>query len=174
MQLLRHLVAKDLRRAWRNPWPWLLNLAIPLVLTALLGLAFGGGDGSSAGSIGRIHVAVVDESTRLQHALAVECDPHPCPGCGWYQQDMVQHLREASFASGAIWGAVLINGPVVCLALAGLCAELPGWWGVVLPLILVVAAGVLLAYSSYRVYRGFFARINCSHAYDEVAVRRTR
>ncbi|MBU6399431.1 MAG: ABC transporter permease [Verrucomicrobia bacterium] len=53
------MLAKDLRRAWRNPWPWLLNLALPLCVTALVGLAFrGGGEGSG---LGRIRFALVDE-----------------------------------------------------------------------------------------------------------------
>jgi len=53
------LLAKDLRRAWRNPLPWLLNLALPLCVTALIGLAFGGK--SDSGALGRIRFAIVDE-----------------------------------------------------------------------------------------------------------------
>ncbi len=40
--MLRILLAKDLRRAWRNPLPWLINLIVPLAMTALIGLVFGG------------------------------------------------------------------------------------------------------------------------------------
>lgn len=57
--MLRVLLAKDLRRARRNPLPWLINLVIPLCITALIGLAFGGRSGS--GALGRIRFAVVDE-----------------------------------------------------------------------------------------------------------------
>ncbi|MGO9586254.1 MAG: ABC transporter permease [Limisphaerales bacterium] len=57
--MLRVLLAKDLRRAWRNPLPWLINLIVPLVMTALIGLAFGGK--SDSGALGRIRFAVVDE-----------------------------------------------------------------------------------------------------------------
>jgi hypothetical protein len=57
--MLRVLLAKDLRRAWRNPLPWLINLAVPLCITALIGLAFGGK--SNSGALGRIRFAVVDE-----------------------------------------------------------------------------------------------------------------
>ena len=57
--MLRALLAKDLRRAWRNPLPWLINLALPLCITALVGLAFGGN--SDNGALGRIKFAVVDE-----------------------------------------------------------------------------------------------------------------
>ena len=57
--MLRVLLAKDLRRAWRNPLPWLINLIIPLAMTAMLGLVFGGG--SEGGALGRIRFAVVDE-----------------------------------------------------------------------------------------------------------------
>lgn len=57
--LLRILLAKDLRRAWRNPLPWLINLLIPLCITAVIGLAFGGK--SDSGALGRIRFALVDE-----------------------------------------------------------------------------------------------------------------
>jgi ABC-type multidrug transport system permease subunit len=58
--VLRALLAKDLRRAWRNPLPWLLNLALPVVITAVIGMVFGGGSGSD-NALGRIKFAVVDE-----------------------------------------------------------------------------------------------------------------
>lgn len=57
--MLRVLLAKDLRRAWRNPLPWLINLLVPLAMTALIGLAFGGK--SDSGALGRIRFGVVDE-----------------------------------------------------------------------------------------------------------------
>jgi hypothetical protein len=60
MNLLRTLLAKDLRRVWRNPLPWLIHLAVPLVITALIGLAFGRASGEGSG-LGRIRFAVVDE-----------------------------------------------------------------------------------------------------------------
>ena len=52
------LLAKDLRRAWRNPIPWLINLALPLCITGLIGLVFGGKPDTG---LGRIRFAVVDE-----------------------------------------------------------------------------------------------------------------
>jgi ABC-2 type transport system permease protein len=70
--MLRLLVAKDLRRFWRNPLPWAINLIIPLAITALIGLAFGGR--SDRGALGRIRFAVVDEDgsllTRFLHGAA--------------------------------------------------------------------------------------------------------
>ena len=57
--MLRVLLAKDLRRALRNPLPWLINLIVPLAMTALVGLVFGGH--SDSGALGRIRFAVVDE-----------------------------------------------------------------------------------------------------------------
>ena len=57
--MLLVLLAKDLRRAWRNPLPWLINLALPLCITALIGLAFGGKSDNNA--LGKIHFAIVDE-----------------------------------------------------------------------------------------------------------------
>ncbi len=61
--MLRVLLAKDLRRAWRNPLPWLINLIVPLAMTALIGLVFGGH--SDNGALGRIRFAVVDEDQTL-------------------------------------------------------------------------------------------------------------
>ncbi len=61
--MLRILLAKDLRRAWRNPLPWLINLIVPLAMTALIGLVFGGH--SDNGALGRIRFAVVDEDKSL-------------------------------------------------------------------------------------------------------------
>jgi len=57
--MLLVLLAKDLRRAWHNPLPWLINLIVPLAMTALLGVVFGAGSDNS--KLGRIRFAVVDE-----------------------------------------------------------------------------------------------------------------
>ena len=57
--MLRVLLAKDLRRAWRNPLPWLINLIVPLTMTALIGLVFGS---NSGGGLGTIRFAVVNEN----------------------------------------------------------------------------------------------------------------
>jgi ABC-type multidrug transport system permease subunit len=61
--MLLVLLAKDLRRAWRNPLPLVINLLIPLCLTALVGLAFGGK--SDSGALGRIRFALVDEDKTI-------------------------------------------------------------------------------------------------------------
>lgn len=58
MTLLRNLLAKDLRRARRNPAPWLISLLIPFIITAIIGLAFGPRTG---GGLSRINLAIVDE-----------------------------------------------------------------------------------------------------------------
>jgi len=57
--MLWTLLAKDLVRFRRNPLPWLIFLAVPLVITALIGLAFGSRSGDSG--MARIRFAVVDE-----------------------------------------------------------------------------------------------------------------
>ena len=59
MSALPLLVLKDLRRIRRNPWPWLIHVLLPLVLTGLIGLTFG--RSSSGGPPGRISFAIVDE-----------------------------------------------------------------------------------------------------------------
>ena len=52
----------------RNPWPTILNLGLPLAITALVGFAFGGG-GKEGPSIARIRVAVVDEDKSVVGAI---------------------------------------------------------------------------------------------------------
>ena len=59
MTPLRTLLAKDLRRAWRNPVPWLVSIAVPLLITALIGVAFSPRTGGSG--FGKIAFALVDE-----------------------------------------------------------------------------------------------------------------
>ncbi len=59
--MLHVLVAKDLRRAWRNPVPYLIHLCLPLVITAMLGLIFGGAGRQQGGGLGKIRVVIVDE-----------------------------------------------------------------------------------------------------------------
>ncbi len=61
--MIRVLLTKDLRRARRNPTPWLVHLAMPLLITALIGLSFGRGSGG--GGMGRIKLALVDEDDSM-------------------------------------------------------------------------------------------------------------
>lgn len=53
------LLIKDAKRMRQNPWPILIFLAIPLCLTALIGVAFG--PNSESSGLGQIKLAVVDE-----------------------------------------------------------------------------------------------------------------
>jgi ABC-type polysaccharide/polyol phosphate export permease len=57
--MVGQLLSKDLRRAWRNPLPYLIQLAIPLCITGVIGLAFGPKEGGQP--VAAIKVAVVDE-----------------------------------------------------------------------------------------------------------------
>jgi ABC-type multidrug transport system permease subunit len=57
--MLAVLLAKDLRRAWRNPIAFAIHLAVPILITALIGLAFGGSNENTR--LGRIKLAIVDE-----------------------------------------------------------------------------------------------------------------
>jgi len=69
MRTLALLLRKDLLRAWRNPIGWLIFLAIPLLITCIIGLIFG--PKSKEPGLGRIRFAIVDEDnsalTRLLH-----------------------------------------------------------------------------------------------------------
>jgi ABC-2 type transport system permease protein len=66
--MLWRLLVKDLRRARRNPWPYLIHLSLPLVITALIGIAFGGGSSKDKG-LGKIKVAMVDEDDSVLSGL---------------------------------------------------------------------------------------------------------
>lgn len=63
MRMLHVLLSKDLRRAWRNPLPFLIHLLVPLCITALVGMVFGGR--SESGGLGRIAFAIVDEDDSM-------------------------------------------------------------------------------------------------------------
>ena len=69
VSLLGLLLVKDLRRARRNPVPFLVHLAVPLLITALIGLAFGGSGGGAGKGLGRIQLAIVDEDDSLLSRL---------------------------------------------------------------------------------------------------------
>lgn len=56
--MLRHLLIKDLRRARGNPWPYIIFLSIPLLITGLIGFVFGGA--SQGEGLGKIKLAIVD------------------------------------------------------------------------------------------------------------------
>lgn len=57
--MFRALIAKDLRRARRNPLPWLINLLVPLCIVGLIGAIFGSNNRNQ--ELGRVRFAVVDE-----------------------------------------------------------------------------------------------------------------
>ncbi len=57
--MIATLLKKDLQRMRRNPWPVLINLALPITITAIIGLAFG--KSNSNQGIGKISIAIVDE-----------------------------------------------------------------------------------------------------------------
>lgn len=59
MKRIWRLIAKDLIRDLRRPWGTLLLLSIPLLLTLLMGMVFGGG--GDAGENITLHVAVLDQ-----------------------------------------------------------------------------------------------------------------
>jgi hypothetical protein len=53
---------------------------------------------------------------KLQRMLEEDCDPVPCPTCGWYQAAMVLHIRRQRYHR------LLRAGPVLLLTALGLGA----------------------------------------------------
>ncbi len=63
MNTVLRLVFNDLKRDWKNPWSMLLLAALPLVLSLLIALVFGGKGGS--GPMPTLQIAVLDEDKDL-------------------------------------------------------------------------------------------------------------
>lgn len=61
--MLGALIHKDFLRIRRNPWPYLINLALPIIITTVIGLTFGKSD--SGKGIGKIQIAIVDEDQNV-------------------------------------------------------------------------------------------------------------
>jgi hypothetical protein len=58
----------------------------------------------------------------LRRLLVTECDPVPCPECGWYQSSMFATIRR-SYRRWMLWaGAVLLAVAAPCLATTISCA----------------------------------------------------
>ena len=76
MKTILRLLLNDLKRDWKRPWSMLLLAAMPLVLSSLIALVFGGHSG--AGPMPTIQVAVLDEDqdllTRLLRSLPAQGD----------------------------------------------------------------------------------------------------
>ena len=64
MKLFITLLWKDLRRVLRNPVPILILLGIPVAITSMIGLVFGG-SGSGQDAIAPIRLGIVDEDDSL-------------------------------------------------------------------------------------------------------------
>ena len=65
MKLFFTLILKDCLRIRRNPVPLIIFIAIPLLITALIGLTFGGMDTQTGKGISAINAAVVDEDDSI-------------------------------------------------------------------------------------------------------------
>jgi ABC-type multidrug transport system permease subunit len=61
--MLRALLLKDLLRARRNPLLYVIFISMPLLITALIGITFGGSGEERA--LGKIRIGVVDEDDSL-------------------------------------------------------------------------------------------------------------
>jgi hypothetical protein len=88
----------------------------------------------------------------LKRSLEKEVDPIPCPACGWYQQRMVERLREEQYAWMLVTCLVLFVAFVVLLLVAWLSFALnanpPPWTPAVL------FAGLLTGACSFAAYVG--------------------
>lgn len=61
MKIIRILLAKDLKRTWRNPTPFLTFITIPLLITGLIGMTFSNMNSGSGDGFAPIRLGIVDE-----------------------------------------------------------------------------------------------------------------
>jgi hypothetical protein len=97
---------------------------------------------------------------RLRKQLAQECDPVPCPSCGWYQRHMVEWMRRQAMRHVPAWVLPLVIVTAVSVAASLLLVLAPQRFGpagasVGVALGVVGGAGVLVfvLFLGYRVYR---------------------
>jgi hypothetical protein len=67
LRILFVLVLKDFRRDFKSPWSILLFASLPVLMTGLIALAFGGRSGSAPAPV--VRVAVLDEDQDVVGAL---------------------------------------------------------------------------------------------------------
>lgn len=76
MKTIWRLIWKDFRRDARHPWTILLFSCLPLLMTSLIAVVFGGGRGGKSASMPVLHVAVLDQDrdlfARLLRALPAQ------------------------------------------------------------------------------------------------------
>jgi hypothetical protein len=97
---------------------------------------------------------------RLCKQLAQECDPVPCPSCGWLQRHMVEWVRRQALRHVPAWLVPLLIVTALSITTA-LVLSLPNRFGpagasVGMAMGVVGGAGatVLVLFVAYRVYRG--------------------
>jgi len=65
MKLLRTLLAKDLLRIRRKPAGILIQIGMSILIVAMIGMVFGGGDGKKGSGMAPIKMALVDEDESI-------------------------------------------------------------------------------------------------------------
>jgi hypothetical protein len=70
--------------------------------------------------------AETDARANLNRVLKEDCDPVPCPGCGWYQRPMVQLLKRRRHRNLLRAGFVLLPLSIVLAAVAVLISPVAG------------------------------------------------
>lgn len=65
MNVMRTLLVKDLRRIMRNPTPLIILIVIPFLITALIGMAFGGMGSGDGEGFAPIRLGIVDDDDSI-------------------------------------------------------------------------------------------------------------
>jgi hypothetical protein len=96
---------------------------------------------------------------KLRRALAEGCDPHPCPGCGLYQQDMALRVQREATGPVPWWvvGLAVAAGGAFALAAMIDSGQVPPPAGVTAGLVGIGLAClmVLLGFCCRRLYKRF-------------------
>jgi hypothetical protein len=97
---------------------------------------------------------------RLRKQLAQECDPVPCPSCGWYQQHMIEQVRRQALRHVPGWMIPLLIVTALCIVAALLLALPPQRFGpggasvgVAMGAFGGMGALILVLFVGHRVYR---------------------
>jgi hypothetical protein len=70
------------------------------------------------------NAAVNKAEEQLKRMLEGDCDPVPCPTCGWYQRSMVRRVKHQSYRGMVRIGQILLVLSVIVGIMGGLVALL--------------------------------------------------
>jgi hypothetical protein len=96
--------------------------------------------------------ALTESQRMLQYSLAKDCDPVPCPDCGWFQAAMVAVMRQKRYAR---WD-LLVGGVPAVIYLGFLVGAIATSHNMEINPVAAILAAILAAASGFGI--GMFRR----------------